>query len=51
MKSLYQEALDREPTRPELQSAREIVGQPAQAAGVEDLLWALTMLPEFQLIY
>ncbi len=27
------------------------VGQPAQPAGVEDLLWAVTMLPEFQLIY
>jgi len=28
-----------------------LVGQPAQQAGVEDLLWTVTMLPEFQLIY
>ena len=41
----------RKPTADELQLAREIVGQPAQPAGVEDLLWGLTMLPEFQLIY
>ncbi|MDB6021907.1 MAG: hypothetical protein JWQ04_1764, partial [Pedosphaera sp.] len=48
---LYTLALGRKPTREELKLASEIVGQPAQAAGVEDLLWGLTMLPEFQLIY
>jgi hypothetical protein len=35
----------------EMRAAREILGQPAQKAGVEDLMWALAMLPEFQLIY
>jgi hypothetical protein len=34
-----------------LQLAREVVGQPIQPAGVEDLLWSVAMLPEFQLIY
>ena len=29
----------------------EIMGQPASKDGVEDLLWSLVMLPEFQLIY
>lgn len=48
---VYQKALGRKPTAKELQTARTLVGQPAQKAGVEDLLWALTMLPEFQLIY
>jgi hypothetical protein len=48
---LYEKALGRKPTAPELQFARQIVGQPAQPAGVEDFLWAVTMLPEFQLIY
>jgi hypothetical protein len=28
-----------------------MVGQPALPAGVEDLLWSVAMLPEFQLIY
>jgi len=49
--SVYEKALGRQPTARELQMARELVGQPAQAAGVEDLLWTVTMLPEFQLIY
>jgi len=49
--TLYEKALGRKPTGEELQFAREIVGQPAQSAGVEDFLWAVTMLPEFQLIY
>lgn len=48
---LYAKALGRKPTGKELRAAREILGQPAQPAGVEDLLWALAMLPEFQLIY
>jgi hypothetical protein len=34
-----------------LKLACEMIGSPAQPAGVEDFLWALTMLPEFQLIY
>lgn len=48
---LYQRALSRPPTAPELQLAQELVGTPPQKEGVEDLLWALAMLPEFQLIY
>ena len=44
-------ALGRQPTAEELDMAKDIVGRPAQAAGVEDLLWALAMLPEFQLIF
>jgi len=51
IQNLYEKALSRLPTSPELQSAREMIGQPAQPAGVEDLLWAITMLPDFQLIY
>jgi len=49
--TLYEKALGRKPTGLELQLARGMVGQPVQPAGVEDFLWAVTMLPEFQLIY
>jgi mono/diheme cytochrome c family protein len=49
--TLYEEALGRKPTGAELEIARALVGQPVQPAGVEDFLWTLTMLPEFQLIY
>jgi len=48
---LYERALGRKPTADESKLAMEVVGRPAPPAGVEDLLWALTMLPEFQLIY
>lgn len=48
---LYQSALCRKPTPAELHLAEELVGSPPQKEGVEDLLWATTMLPEFQLIY
>lgn len=50
-KELYWTALGRSPTPKELSAARELIGQPAQRSGVEDLMWALAMLPEFQLIY
>ena len=41
----------RKPTQAELRLAEEMVGAPVKKEGVEDLLWAMTMLPEFQLIY
>lgn len=49
--TLYQKALGRKPTAAEIRTSEEILGQPAQKPGVEDLMWALAMLPEFQLIY
>ena len=49
--TVYEKALTRKPTRKEQQMARRLVGDPAKQDGVEDLLWAVVMLPEFQLIY
>jgi hypothetical protein len=49
--TLYERALARRPTKEELRLAEEMVGTPVKKEGVEDLLWAMTMLPEFQLIY
>jgi hypothetical protein len=51
IENLYERALSRKPNREELELAEELVGTPAQKEGVEDLLWAMTMLPEFQLIF
>jgi len=48
--SLYRHALSRPPTAAEQAAAEQLVGAPANSEGVQDLLWALTMLPEFQLI-
>lgn len=47
----YREAFGCKPTAEEQQLAAIIVGLPAQKEGVEDLLWAMAMLPEFQLVY
>jgi mono/diheme cytochrome c family protein len=51
IEQLYQGALGRLPTGPERELAQELIGQPARKEGLEDFLWALAMLPEFQLIY
>ena len=49
--TLYRKAYGRNPTGDELALCAELVGQPVRPEGVEDLLWAMTMLPEFQLIF
>jgi hypothetical protein len=48
---IYMQGLGRLPTAAEKQAAVELVGSPVKKEGVEDLLWTLIMLPEFQLIY
>jgi len=47
---LYQFALARVPTPAELSLAREVLGEKPTSQGVQDLLWAVLMLPEFQLV-
>ncbi len=47
---LYQFALARTPTPAELSLAREALGEKPTSQGVQDLLWAVLMLPEFQLV-
>jgi mono/diheme cytochrome c family protein len=49
--SLYLQAIGRKPGSGERRVAAALIGAPVQAEGVEDLLWTLAMLPEFQLIY
>ncbi|MFO1499146.1 MAG: DUF1553 domain-containing protein, partial [Verrucomicrobiota bacterium] len=49
--SLFERALSRPPDAAELRLAQDLVGSPTKKDGVEDLLWAMVMLPEFQLIY
>jgi mono/diheme cytochrome c family protein len=49
--SLYRKALSRAPSSAEQAAAEHVVGSPVKSEGVQDLLWAMTMLPEFQLIY
>jgi mono/diheme cytochrome c family protein len=50
-RSIYQEAVGRQPTPQELRTAQELLGKRPDPDRVEDFLWAMLMLPEFQLIY
>lgn len=47
---LYQIGLSRAPTASEQSAAGELLGQPPTHDGLQDLLWSILMLPEFQLI-
>ncbi len=47
---VYLTALGRKPSAAEARIARPLLAAPLQPAAVEDLLWAVVMLPEFQLI-
>jgi hypothetical protein len=47
---VYRFALSRAPTAQELAATREVLGTKPTEQGVQDLLWAVFMLPEFQLI-
>ncbi len=47
---LYRFALSREPTPQELAVLLEVVGDGRDPRAVEDLLWMVLMLPEFQII-
>ena len=50
IRGVYLGALGREPSGAELAAAGELIGESATPDGVQDLLWVVTMLPEFQLI-
>ena len=51
VRSFYEEAVGRRPTSRELKMASALVGDKPTQEGVEDFVWSMTMLPEFQLIY
>lgn len=48
--SLYRQALCREPAAGELATALGMVGEKPTQQSLEDLLWAVCMLPEFQVV-
>jgi cytochrome c553 len=47
---VFVRALSRKPTDGERGAARELIGEKPATSGVADLLWAVVMLPEFQLV-
>ncbi|MEY3854691.1 MAG: hypothetical protein RIS68_705, partial [Bacteroidota bacterium] len=50
VKALYVKALGREPSLKELSLAVKYIGKKPSVEGIQDLVWAVTLLPEFQLI-
>jgi hypothetical protein len=50
IESIYVKALCRKPTKEEAVTARDLVGKTMTPESVADLLWAVFMLPEFQLV-
>ena len=51
IKGVYRAALSRLPNAGEFAAAKRLLGRKPTKEAVEDLLWVITMLPEFQLIY
>ncbi len=47
---LYHQALCREPSASELATAQSLIGEKPVQQSLEDLLWAVCMLPEFQTV-
>lgn len=47
---IYLQALSRRPTRAELDTALELLGETPSADSLADFLWIVFMLPEFQLV-
>jgi uncharacterized membrane protein len=50
VKALYLKALGREPSQKEITLAVKYIGKKPSVEGIQDLVWAVTLLPEFQLI-
>jgi mono/diheme cytochrome c family protein len=50
VKALYLKALGREPSIKEMTLAVKYIGKKPSVEGIQDLVWAVTLLPEFQLI-
>lgn len=50
VETLYMSMLARAPERGERAIALELLGETPSVAGVEDLLWVMSMLPEFQAV-
>jgi hypothetical protein len=48
---LYKKCLGRSPREAELKNALRVLGTSPDTESIQDLMWAMLLLPEFQLIY
>lgn len=50
-KTLYMKAFGRKPSKEETEVIQKVLGNTTSKEGVQDLFWAVLLLPEFQFIY
>ncbi|MEJ7684537.1 MAG: DUF1549 domain-containing protein [Segetibacter sp.] len=51
IKEIYRKGLGREPQQKEFKVAKQLLGDSPGEEAIQDLFWAVMLLPEFQLIY
>ena len=51
IKEIYRKALGREPQPKEFKVAKQVLGDSPGTEAMQDLFWAIMLLPEFQIIY
>jgi uncharacterized membrane protein len=51
VKEIYRNALGRMPSPEEIAVSQKALGSTPSEAAIQDFIWAMTLLPEFQLIY
>lgn len=51
IKEIYRKALGREPQQKEYKIAKQLLGASPGIEAIQDLFWAIMLLPEFQIIY
>ena len=51
IKEVYRKALGREPQQKEFKVAKQLLGEAPGEEAIQDLFWAVMLLPEFQIIY
>ena len=51
IKEVYEKALGRKPGQEEIAIAKETLGETPSTESIQDLFWAVMLLPEFQVIH
>jgi hypothetical protein len=51
IRELYSKALNRAPNKKEFEAAKRVLGNNPEPEAIQDLFWAVVLLPEFQIIY
>ncbi|WP_197734210.1 hypothetical protein [Sphingobacterium daejeonense] len=50
IQAIYSQSLGRKPSQKEFEIAKKLMGNKMEEESVQELLWAIVLLPEFQFI-